>query len=57
MEESLPMFGKMVDVPFADQFIKRNGIGVLRLPFSRDELDKLGVLSFLSLKTFYGRTR
>ena len=51
------MFGKMVNVPFADQFIKRNGIGVLRLPFSRDELDKLGVLSFLSLKTFYGRTR
>jgi hypothetical protein len=22
------MFGKMVDVPLADQFIKRNGIGL-----------------------------
>ncbi|MBT4661542.1 MAG: hypothetical protein HOC18_06530 [Candidatus Marinimicrobia bacterium] len=28
LEESLPMFGKMVDVPLADQFIKRNGIGL-----------------------------
>ena len=31
------MFGTMVDVPLADQFIKRNGIGVLRLPFGGDD--------------------
>jgi hypothetical protein len=49
--------GKMVDVSFADQFIKRNGIGLLRLLFSRDERNKLGALSFSSLKNFYGRTR
>ena len=29
------MFGEMVDVPLADQFIKRNAIGVLRIPFGR----------------------
>ena len=57
LEGSLPMLGKIVDVPLADSLIKRNGIGVLRLPFSRDERDKLGALSFSSLKTFYGRTR
>ena len=34
------MLGKMVDVPFADQFIKRNGIGVLRLPFGREESEQ-----------------
>ena len=34
------MFGKMDDVPLADQFVKRNGIGVLRLPFGRDEREK-----------------
>ena len=34
------MFGKMVDVPLADQFIKRNGIGVLRLPFGREESEQ-----------------
>ncbi len=37
LEGSLPMFGTMVDVPLADQFIKRNGIGVLRLPFGGDD--------------------
>ena len=40
LEESLPMFGKMVDVPLADQFIKRNGIGVLRLPYGREEREQ-----------------
>ena len=34
------MFGKMVDVPLADQFVKRNGIGVLRLPFGREEREQ-----------------
>jgi hypothetical protein len=34
------MFGEMVDVPLADQFVKRNGIGVLRLPFGRDEREQ-----------------
>jgi hypothetical protein len=34
------MFGKMVDVPLADQFIKRNGIGVIRLPFGREEREQ-----------------
>ena len=34
------MFGKMVDVPLADQFIKRNGIGVLRIPFGREESEQ-----------------
>ena len=40
LEGSIPMFGKMVDVPFADQFIKRNGIGVLRLPYGREESEQ-----------------
>ena len=40
LEGSLPMFGKMVDVPLADQFVKRNGIGVLRLPFGREEREQ-----------------
>jgi hypothetical protein len=40
LEGSLPMLGKMVDVPFADSFIKRNGIGVLRLPFGREESEQ-----------------
>ena len=34
------MFGKMVDVPLADQFIKRNGIGVLRIPFGREKREQ-----------------
>ena len=34
------MFGKMVDVPLADQFIKRNGIGVTRLGYGRDEREQ-----------------
>ena len=34
------MFAEMVDVPLADQFIKRNGIGVLRLPFGREEREQ-----------------
>ena len=40
LEGSLPMLGKMVDVAFADQFIKRNGIGVLRLPFGHEEREQ-----------------
>ena len=40
LEGSLPMFGSMVDVPLADEFVKRNGIGVLRLPFGRDEREQ-----------------
>ena len=40
LEGSLPMFGKMVDVPLADQFVKRNGIGVRRLPFGREESEQ-----------------
>ena len=40
LEGSLPMLGKMVDVPLADQFIKRNGIGVLRLPFGHEEREQ-----------------
>ena len=34
------MLGKLVDVAFADSFIKRNRIGVVRLPFGRDESDQ-----------------
>ena len=34
------MFGKMVDVPLADQFIKRNAIGVLRIPYGREESEQ-----------------
>ena len=40
LEGSLPMLGKMVDVQFADQFVKRNGIGVIRLPFSSNEREQ-----------------
>ena len=40
LEGSLPMFGKMVDVPLADQFIKRNGIGVTRLGYSSEEREQ-----------------
>ena len=40
LEGSLPMFGKMVDVLLADQFIKRNGIGVLRIPYGREESEQ-----------------
>ena len=40
LEGSLPMLGKLVDVAFADSFIKRNGIGVLRLPFGREESEQ-----------------
>ena len=34
------MFGKMVDVPLADQFIRRNAIGVTRLPYGREEREQ-----------------
>jgi hypothetical protein len=34
------MFGTMVDVPLADEFVKRNGIGVLRLPFGLEESEQ-----------------
>ena len=37
LQGSLPMFGSRVDVPEADLFVKRNGIGVLRLPFNSKE--------------------
>ena len=40
LEGSLPMLGKLVDVAFADSFVKRNGIGVLRLPFGREEREQ-----------------
>ena len=40
LEGSLPMFGSMVDVPAADLFVKRNGIGVLRIPFGREESEQ-----------------
>ena len=40
LEGSLPMFGEMVDVPLADEFIKRNGIGVTRLDYGRDEREQ-----------------
>ncbi|MBT6601128.1 MAG: hypothetical protein HOB32_05675 [Nitrospina sp.] len=30
----------MVDVPLADQFVKRNGIGVTRLGYGRDEREQ-----------------
>ena len=40
LQGSLPMFGKRVDVPEADLFVKRNGIGVLRLPFSSKEREQ-----------------
>ena len=54
LEGSLPMFGKMVDVLPADMFAKRNGIGVLRLPFGREEreqyLKRLEKRKYLSIK-------
>ena len=34
------MFGKMVDVPLVEQFIKRNGIGVLRFGYGREESEQ-----------------
>ena len=40
LQGSLPMFGKRVDVPLADEFIKRNGVGVLRIPFTFEEREK-----------------
>ena len=40
LEGSLPMFGKMVDVPLADQFIKRNAIGLIRIGYSREEREQ-----------------
>jgi hypothetical protein len=40
LEGSLPMFGKMVDVPLGDEFIKRNGIGVTRLGYGREEREQ-----------------
>ena len=40
LKGSLLTFGEMVNVPLADSFIKRNGIGVLRLPFGRDEREQ-----------------
>jgi hypothetical protein len=40
LEGSLPMLGKLVDVAFADQFVKRNGIGVTRLDYGRDEREQ-----------------
>jgi len=40
LKGSLPMFGEMVDVPLADSFIKRNAIGVLRLPYGREESEQ-----------------
>jgi hypothetical protein len=55
LEGSLPMFGKMVDVPFADQFIKRNGIGVTRLGYGREEreqyLKRLEKRKYLSIRS------
>ena len=45
------MFGKMVDVAFADSFIKRNGIGVLRIPFGREESEQY--LKRLENQQFY----
>ena len=48
------MLGKMVDAPFADSFIKRNAIGVLRLPYGGEEreqyLKRLEKRKYLSIK-------
>jgi len=30
----------MVDAPLADSFIKRNGIGVLRIPYGREKREQ-----------------
>jgi hypothetical protein len=55
LEGSLPMLGKMVDVPLADQFVKRNGIGVTRLGYGRDEreqyLKRLEKRKYLSIRS------
>ena len=40
LQGSLPMFGKRVDVPLADEFIKRNAIGLQRLPFGHEEREQ-----------------
>jgi len=54
LQGSLPMFGKMVDVPLADQFAKRNAIGLLRIGYSREEreqyLRRLEKRKYLSIK-------
>ena len=34
------MVGKLVDVPAADEFVKRNEIGVLRFGYGRDEREQ-----------------
>ena len=36
----IPMFASRIDVQAADQFIKRNGIGVQRIPFTFEEREK-----------------
>jgi len=55
LKGSLPMFGEMVDVPLADSFIKRNAIGVLRLPYGGEEreqyLRRLEKRKYLSIKS------
>ena len=40
LQGSLPMFGSKVDVPLADQFVKRNGVGILRIPFNFKEREQ-----------------
>ena len=40
LQGSLPMFGSRVDVPEADLFVKRNGIGLQRIPFTFKEREK-----------------
>jgi len=49
------MFAEMVDVPLADSFIKRNGIGVIRIPYDPKELEKyllrLEKRKYLSIKS------
>lgn len=40
LQGSLPMFGKMVDVEAADEFIKRNAIGLQRIPFTFKEREQ-----------------
>ena len=36
----LPTLGGMIDVPAADLFMKRNGVGVLNMPRTRAEHEK-----------------
>ena len=36
----IPMFTSMIDVEAADEFIKRNAIGVQRIPFTFQEREK-----------------